>query len=277
VETLSRAPGTQVHSTVPGSVSEQVRTHLSPEIERVYAIGGDGTIGDVASALVGTSAALGIIPAGTTNVLAREYGISMNTRRAVETLERSTRTANLHTWRIGAHTAVLGAGVGWDARVMWNAPSWLKRRFGRTGIGLLGFIETMRYEFPRLVVTGTNDRGEQETLRGAQVILATVKRWAGGNTGIPQADPGDKYLDVVVVDTKSRFLMLTFWTLMTLPGGRPLRLPGVRTARFLDARVTSESGREIEAHVNGEGGQLMTPLVMTPAGDVRVLVPEGRT
>jgi diacylglycerol kinase family enzyme len=275
VEVLARVPGTQVHGTVPGSVAEQVSTHLSPQVERVYAIGGDGTVGDVASALVGTSAALGIIPAGTTNVLAREYGIPMNTRRAVEVLERSTRTANLHTWRIGEHTAVLGAGVGWDARVMWNAPSWLKRRFGRTGIGAMGFIETMRYEFPRLTVTGTNDRGVQESLHGCQVILATVKRWAGGNTGIPQADPGDKYIDVVVVDTKSRFLMLTFWTLMTLPGGRPLHLPGVRTARFLDARVTSDDGRAIEAHVNGEGGLIRSPIEMVPAGDVKVIVPHG--
>jgi diacylglycerol kinase (ATP) len=275
VETLARAPGTQVHGTVPGSIEEQVRTHLTPDIERVYAIGGDGTVGDVAAALVGSHAALGIIPAGTTNVLAREYGIPMSTRRAVEVLERSRRTANLRTWRVGEHTAVLGAGVGWDARVMWSAPKWLKRRFGRTGIGVMGFIETMRYEFPRLSVTGTNDRGEQETLHGAQVILATVKRWAGGNTGIPQADPSDEYIDVVAVDTKSRFVMLTFWTLMTMPGGRPLKLPGVRTARFLDARVTSESGREIEAHVNGEGGLLTTPLVMSPGGDVKVLVPEG--
>jgi len=275
VEALARAPGTQVHGTVPGSVEEQVRTHLSPEIERVYAIGGDGTVGDVASAMVGTRAALGIIPAGTTNVLAREYGIPMRTIRAVEALERSTRTANLRTWRVGGHTAVLGAGVGWDARVMWRAPSWLKRRFGRTGIGLMGFLETARYEFPRLTVTGTNDRGQQETLHGVQVILATVKRWAGGNTGIPQADPSDEYIDVVVVDTRSRLLMLAFWGLMTTPGGRPLSLPGVRTARLLDARVTSDSGVEIEAHVNGEGGLLKTPLAMEPGGDVRVLVPDG--
>ena len=273
LEILARAPGTQIHGTIPGAVAEQVRAHLTPEIERVYAIGGDGTVGDVATALVGTNAALGIIPSGTTNVLAREYGISLWTATAAQSLERSTRTSILRTWHAGGHTAVLGAGVGWDARVMWNAPSWLKRRFGRVGIVFVGLRETARYEFPLLVVTGTDDRGEQVALRGCSVILATVKRWAGGNTGIPQADPSDDYLDVVVIQTRSRLRLLAFWTAMAIPGGRPLAMGGVAVARLRDARVVSEDGRAIEAHVNGEGGLLKTPLVMEPGGDVKVLLP----
>ena len=51
VARLAAVPGTQIHGTVPGSVAEQVRTHLTPDVTRVYAIGGDGTVGDVAGAL----------------------------------------------------------------------------------------------------------------------------------------------------------------------------------------------------------------------------------
>jgi diacylglycerol kinase (ATP) len=273
LEILARRPGTQIHGTIPGAIAEQVRTHLTPEVERVYAIGGDGTVGDVATALIGTNAALGIIPCGTTNVLAREYGISMWTKQATRSLEASTQTSVLRVWKIGEYTAVLGAGVGWDARVMWNAPSWMKRRLGRTGVAIVGFREAARYEFPPLLLTGTNDRGEQVAMRGSQVILATVKRWAGGNIGIPQADPSDEFIDAIVISSKSRLHLLTFWTMMALPGGRPLRMPGIQTARLRDARVVSEDGREVDAHVNGEGGLIRTPIDVTPAGDVKVLLP----
>lgn len=269
---LARVQGTAVHETVQGEIANQVRSRLTPEVTRVYAIGGDGTVGDVATALVGTSVALGVIPCGTTNVLAREFGIPLRSRRAVDALEASTHTSPLRTWRAGAHTALLGAGVGWDARVMSKAPTALKRRAGRAGIALIGFREALRYEFPALVVTGTGERGESITLRGTSAILATVKRWAGGNRGIPQADPSDEFLDVVVLERSSRIHLLTFWTLMVLPGGRPLRLPGVRSARMTRASVTSEAGHEVEAHVNGDA-VARTPLELEPGGIVNVLVP----
>ena len=59
----------------------------------------------------------------------------------------------------------------------------------------------------------------------------------------------------------------------SIPGGRPLRLPHVATARLRDARIVSESGIEVDAHVNGEGGLIRTPVTVEPAGSVKVLLP----
>lgn len=272
VELLAAVPGTHIFGTVPGSIAEQVRTHLTPAVTRVYAIGGDGTVGDVATALVGTKVALGIVPCGTTNVLAREYGISLWTKDAVRQLEASTTTRRLCTWKVGEHTAVLGGGVGWDARVMWKSPTAMKRRLGRTGIALIGLREIVTYEFPTLVVHGTDENGNDVTMGGTSVILALVKRWAGGNTGIPLADPSDDLIDVVVLESSSRLHLAAFWALMTLPGGRPLSLPGVRYVQLKRVRVESGAGREVEAHINGEG-VAWTPLAFEPNGYVNMLVP----
>jgi diacylglycerol kinase family enzyme len=151
----------------------------------------------------------------------------------------------------------------------------MKQRLGRTGIAFVGMGEILRYDFPPLVLTGVNARDEPVELRGAQVILATVKRWAGGNTGIPMADPGDDLIDAVVVEPRSRLHMLIFWGLMTMPGGRPLTLPGVRHVQLKRARVECADGHAIEAHVNGEP-VAKTPFVMEPGGVVKVIVPEGR-
>lgn len=273
VARLAAVPGTEAHATIPGRVVQQVRERLTPGITRVYAIGGDGTIGDVAAALVGTGIPLGIVPCGTTNVLAREFGIPLLTGAATRALEAATRTADVPVWSVGEHVAVLGVGVGWDARVMWMVPPVLKRRLGRAGVVLVGLREMARYEFPMLRVEGTDATGATVAARGTSILLATVKRWGGGNAGIHTADPTDDLLDVVIVERASVLHLMAFWALMLLPMGRPLRLPGVRLLRLRRATVTSEAGHEVEAHVNGEGGIARTPLTLEPAGAVRVLVP----
>jgi diacylglycerol kinase (ATP) len=273
VARLAAVPGTEAYATVPGGIARQVREHLTPVVTRVYAIGGDGTIGDVAAALVDTGIPLGIVPCGTTNVLAREFGIPLLTGSATRVLEATTRTVRVPVWRAGDHVALLGAGVGWDARVMWVIPSGMKRRLGRAGVVLVGLREMARYEFPTLRVEGTDASGATVEARGTSILLATVKRWGGGNPGIHTADPTDELLDVVVVERASLPHLMAFWSLMLLPFGRPLRLPGVRLLRLRRATVTSEAGHEVEAHVNGEGGIARTPFSLEPAGAVQVVVP----
>lgn len=271
-ERLATVPGTAVHPTERGAITDQVLRLLTPAVVRVYAIGGDGTVGDVAGALVDRPIAFGIIPCGTTNVLAREYGISLRAARAADQLEASTRTADLVAWRVGGHTAVLGAGVGWDARVMAKSPQAMKQQVGRAGIALIGLREIWRYEFPPLVARGPDGDGHPVELRGTSILLPTVKRWAGGNRGIPMADPADDFIDVVALEPRSRLHLLLFWALMTTPGGRPLRLPGVRTVKLRSVRVESADGRPIEVHVNGDA-VAHTPMTMERAGIVRVLIP----
>ena len=88
--------------------------------------------------------------------------------------------------------------------------------------------------------------------------------WAGGNTGIPQADPSDEFLDVIVLEPDSLLHLMAFWALMMLPGGRPLTLPRVRSVRLTRALVESEAAYEVEAHVNGEG-VAWTPVIALKA------------
>lgn len=92
----------------------------------VAAMGGDGVIHQVAGGLVGTETALGIIPAGTTNVLARLTGAPARPRDAAQALADHRRVHPVTVGRIesdsplGVRTEIVtfGAGVGFDAAVV---------------------------------------------------------------------------------------------------------------------------------------------------------------
>ena len=68
-------------TTRPGEATAIARQAAAQGIDAVIAMGGDGTINEVINGVVGSDAVVGVIPAGTVNVLARETGIPVKTDR----------------------------------------------------------------------------------------------------------------------------------------------------------------------------------------------------
>jgi YegS/Rv2252/BmrU family lipid kinase len=113
----------------PGHGAELAREHCR-DYEAVFSLGGDGTAMEVAGALVGTGIPLGVLAGGTGNLLARAVGIPLDVRRAVPALlEGERRRIDLGRLPDGRYFAV-AAGVGIDARMVRDTPSWMKRRLG---------------------------------------------------------------------------------------------------------------------------------------------------
>jgi diacylglycerol kinase family enzyme len=109
-------------------------------IGSVIGVGGDGTLTGIASVLAGTGVPLGIVPAGTGNILAGVLGIPGRPQAAIAALTDSKpRSIDLgevsiepadgtEPWR---QCFAIGCGIGFDARVMLDTPPGLKRRLGR--------------------------------------------------------------------------------------------------------------------------------------------------
>ncbi len=76
----------------PGHASDLTKTAVDNGIEVVVAVGGDGTVNEVATGLVHSNATLGIIPVGSGNGLARHLQIPMNYTKAVQILNESGKT-----------------------------------------------------------------------------------------------------------------------------------------------------------------------------------------
>jgi diacylglycerol kinase family enzyme len=258
----------------PGHATRLVAERLADGPDLVAVAGGDGTIAEAASALVGSDVPLAILPAGTTNVLARELGLGKSPEEAAEFLA-STATRTLTTWPSAGRTSLLCTGVGFDARVMSNVNPTLKRLFGRAGFSLTATYEWCRYEFPPIEVKGLAADGAPFTRRATFVLAANTRKYAGDAILSPFADPGDDLLDLVLFTSRSRIDLLNFYRL--LPGGKAAQL-GVRGVERFPVRsftARSQAGYELEVQVDGDRAG-MTPVTVGPAGGkVRFLVPSG--
>lgn len=101
--------------------SELARDAVDRDFEAVIAFGGDGTINETAQGLVGTDVALGLLPGGSTNVMARSLGVPSDPVEATAALAGRLRTDSkrrINVGRIGARYFLFGAGMGLDAEVV---------------------------------------------------------------------------------------------------------------------------------------------------------------
>jgi len=112
--------------------TDATREHASRAAEEGYevvvAMGGDGVVHHVANGIVGTSAALGIIPAGTTNVTSRIFGLPKRPKRAAAAIAElpavPTRLARIESTigeRATVEYATFAVGIGFDADVVERA------------------------------------------------------------------------------------------------------------------------------------------------------------
>lgn len=160
----------------------------------VVALGGDGTVNDVAGALAGTSTLLVPIPGGGTNVFARAMGWphpgSAATDLIVPALEhRHVRAIHLGVVRAGSLTRVfcINAGVGIDANTVHRveAHPHLKRTLRQMSFGIVSVAEAVRAAHRTPCITMRADDGP--ALEVAALIVAT---------GSPYAYLGSRPLDL---------------------------------------------------------------------------------
>jgi diacylglycerol kinase (ATP) len=181
----------------------QARRAIEEGATTVLSWGGDGTLMGVSSALVNSDVSVGIVPGGTGNLLARNLGIPLDTRKAIEVaLTGDVRRIDLLDVYLGRGEQALSAvmcGMGWDADMM-GAPEAFKRTVGWGAYIVEGARSIGRKPMRlRLSVDG----GPQQQLYGRTVLVANVGTLVAGLSLIPEAEADDGLLDVLVVDPSS--------------------------------------------------------------------------
>ena len=132
----------RLQAACPPGITLDIRTTVSPRTARglakqhlagasaVIVVGGDGTVSEVASLLVGTGVPLAIIPAGSTNIVAQELGIPTSVRRAVALIFQPWHVRLVDVGRVGELCFLHMAGAGVDSRMFALANPRMKRLIG---------------------------------------------------------------------------------------------------------------------------------------------------
>ena len=183
-----------VYTQYAGHASELSINAVSQKKNIIVAVGGDGTINEVARTLVHTDAVLGIIPFGSGNGLARHLHIPMNPEQAIDIIDKYV-VRKLDYGLIDGQPFFCTCGVGFDAFVSFKFASSERR-------GLLSYLENtlkegLKYKPETYVIE--NEDGTQHF--DAFLIACANASQYGNNAYIaPKASMEDGLFDVIIME-----------------------------------------------------------------------------
>lgn len=188
-----------LETTIEDPGTGQAAAAVARGVDVVLACGGDGTVRSVAEALAGTGVAMGLLPAGTGNLLARTLGTPLELPAAAEVaLTGDDRSIDIGRIRVdGAadeQAFLVMAGTGFDADVMANTPEALKSRVGPLAYVISG-LRAMRGRRTR--ITLSLDGGPPLRRRTRTVLVGNSGTLTGGLVLMPAALVDDGLLDIV--------------------------------------------------------------------------------
>jgi YegS/Rv2252/BmrU family lipid kinase len=181
----------------PGHATELAARAAAANCPLVFAVGGDGTVNEVARGLVRTATTMGIVPRGSGNGLARHLGIPMNPVRALDQLPAHRQVA-MDAMRINGQYSFNVSGIGFDG--------YIARLFGQNGKrGLSGYVNLIMREFPRFREFRVEAQSDGRPLEAQAFILAFANssQFGNGATIAPAASVCDGRLDICLISKPS--------------------------------------------------------------------------
>ena len=159
----------------------------------VVAAGGDGTLNAVVQGLAGTSTALGVLPAGTMNVFARELGLPFNSlKKSFNVLEEGF-VKEVDLFEVNGHAFVQMAGVGFDAQVIKETNLETKKIFGPMAY-VMAAMKVLGDTPPKMRVVCEDGRVEE----GVCALAGNGSLYGGQVKLFRKADHSDDMLDLLV-------------------------------------------------------------------------------
>jgi diacylglycerol kinase (ATP) len=269
VASLIREACTWEHEIVPCGSKEELDTVIASAagrgVQAVFAVGGDGTVHEVAKRLIGTDLALGILPTGSGNGFARHLGLPMRLRAALRVC-RALRVETIDTATVNGNPFINMMGTGFDA--------WIADAFARAGTrGLMTYLRVGLRGFSRYVPEECELTIDGAAARHRPFVITIANGSQYGNNAriAPLASMQDGSLDITLIEHPPllRIPMLA----VRLFAGTLHRGRGVTTLRGRSIRIHRAAPGT--AHLDGEPVTLPSTLVIEIVPQsLRVIVPE---
>jgi YegS/Rv2252/BmrU family lipid kinase len=185
-----------VQTEGPGHATELAREAVMAGCLRVVAVGGDGTVNEVAQALIDAPAAMGLVPCGSGNGLALHLGLPRGIPAALNlAASPSVRIAAVDTGTANGHVFVNAMGLGLDADVA--------RRFnGLVRRGLLAYARTALAAFVRRPTLHcvVSSGAVRESVEALLISVANSDQYGNNAKIAPGASVDDGLLDLIAVE-----------------------------------------------------------------------------
>jgi diacylglycerol kinase family enzyme/membrane-associated phospholipid phosphatase len=247
---------------------------IENESDLVLVAGGDGTVRVVCAALANTGIPVGVIPAGTGNLLARNLHIPLDLDDALERIldgrDRRIDLVKVHGDGLDTDHFAVMAGLGLDAAIISDAPPHLKAQIGWTAY-LVSAAKNINH--PSVKIRIVLDDEEPVERRVRTVVVGNVGMLQANIPLLPDARPDDGLIDVVVIAPRRVTQWpLVFWRVMTRTKRTEMYLE-----RFTGRKVEITAAVDVQRQLDGDGigpGRGLTAEV--EPGSLVVRVPRRR-
>ncbi len=226
---------------------EYIRQQItSGKYSIVVAVGGDGTVNAVAKNLINTGIALGIIPRGSGNGLARSLGIPMNTMEAIKRIESGT-IRTIDNGLINGKAFFCTAGIGFDAQIGSLFAGNKKR-------GLYSYVQISIKQFfsykPKEYTIQLND----DTIKIKAFLLTFANAGQYGNDFYiaPEAKMDDGLLHLVIL--KPINLLSVCYLIVKVLSRKAHQSKNILT--FTSKNIKVKNSATIAIHFDGEPDQI---------------------
>ena len=173
---------------------ELTKCAVEQNVSAVVAVGGDGTVNEVARSLAGTDTALGILPCGSGNGFARHLGIPMDIKKALDFINRS-ETIAVDYGKINGTPFFCTCGMGFDALVSRSFAEGKRR-------GFIGYINKALHDLAIYEPEVYEIESEQGAVKNKAFLIACGNAAQYGNNVYisPQASMKDGLLSVTILE-----------------------------------------------------------------------------
>lgn len=241
-----------LETTVDDPGRGQADEAVGQGVDLVLVHGGDGTVMWTVGGLADSGIPLGLLPAGTGNLLARNLDLPQQLDEALD-VALTGATRQIDVGDIGDRCFVVMAGMGFDAAMMEDAPEGLKKRLGWAAYVVSG---AKHLTDRRMRVTLQLDDAVPQRLLARTVLIGNVGTLQGGIPLLPDAEPDDGVLDVAIVSPRGLGEWVSVaWRVLTRRRTRDRQLACHR-ARRVSIRTHHRYPRQLDGDPLAPGRQL---------------------
>ena len=177
----------------PGHASQITKEAINQNIPIVIAVGGDGTVNEIAKSLIDTQVSVGIIPFGSGNGLARHLNIPLDAKKAIDKIA-AKKTKLIDACFVNKQAFFCTSGVGFDALI--------SHKFAiKKGRGITNYIKSIALEYFQFKTTKYKIIIDEKVFEeNAHIITLANANQYGNNIYIsPEADISDGLIDLCII------------------------------------------------------------------------------